>query len=444
MSDLTKMPPQAIDLEAELLCGVLISEGETLNQIGHRLQPEDFYSTHHQILYRVLKEMQTKKIPITLASLKEELEKGGDLEKVGGIDYLMELEEGFSAIKRINYHVNTIKEKASRRRMLESGHKLLKELEENGNGSVAQIIEELARQVTTGEDSSNVVSVTDAVSCLYEKLEKMHRDGKVAGIRTGFKDLDDFFWGFHPGKFYVLAGRPSMGKSALAWNFIRHVVVGQKIPTLVYPLEVDIEQCIINLVIQEGHLDSWRFQEARLREHDWVKLTQIANKLHGLNLYFSETSSLFEICTLTRSMKEQKDIGFVVVDYIGLISTDKAETRQLEVANISRTLKKLAKELNIPILAVSQLNRGVEHREDKRPVMSDLRESGAIEQDADVVMLMYREDYYDPDSPAKGTAEVIIGKNRSGPTGIVKLAFMKEYLRFEDLANKAHIAREVV
>lgn len=280
-----------------------------------------------------------------------------------------------------------------------------------------------------------VVSITDAMTDLYKRLE-MTQDGEIVCISTGFKDLDVFTHGFHPGEFYVLAGRPSMGKSALAWNLIRRVAIAQKIPTLVFSLEVGIEQCVINLLIQEGNLESWRFWEGKLRDQDWLKIKEIANKLRNLDLFFSEATRISEVCTYAKAMKQQKDIGFIVVDYIGLISADKSESRQLEMANISCTLKKLARELNVPVIAVSQLNRGVEFRDDKRPIMSDLRESGAIEQDADVIMLMYRDEYYDPNSPDKGIAEVIIGKNRTGPTGVVKLAFVKEFIRFEDLARE--------
>ncbi len=436
---LAETPPNCLELEVGLLSAILVTEGDTLNQVGHRLELKDFYSSRHQIIYQTLKEMWLAKRPIDLATAKYELESNADLEKAGGRDYLLEIENSCPSIHNAEYYADTIKSHASRRRAIESSYELLRGLED-GNGNTTEIIERIERQVNkanNGEHDTGVVKAIDVMSGLHRKLEELQENGKVPGISTGFKDLDDFFWGFHPGEFYVLAGRPSMGKSALAWNFVRRVAIDQKIPTLVCSLEVGLEQSVINLLIQDGNLDGWRFRGAKLRDHDWVKIYQVANKIHDLDLYFSENAELPEIGTHAKVTKQQKNIGFLVVDYIGLISTGKAESRQLEVANISRTLKKLARELNIPILAVSQLNRGVEYRETKRPLMSDLRESGAIEQDADVVMLMYRDDYYHPNSPDSGTAEVIVGKNRSGPTGVVKLAFIKEFLRFEDLAKEA-------
>ncbi|MHC4197308.1 MAG: replicative DNA helicase [Planctomycetota bacterium] len=437
MERLVNMPPNCREFEASLLSGILLSDGKTLNHIGHLLEPGDFYSTRHQIIYRTVKAMWLEKRPIDLVTVHHELEKHGNLEKAGGRDYLIEIEDSLPAIENAAYYASTIRSYASKRRAIESSYKLLKGLE-NGNGDPAQVIAEIERHVNQGDnlEHTGLVSAENAVSELYEKLKSV-QDGEMSGISTGFKDLNDFFWGFHPGEFYVLAGRPSMGKSALAWNFVRHIAMYQKIPTLVYSLEVGIEQCIINLLVQEGSLDGWRFRGARLREADWTRIGQAADKFCGLDLYFSESAKISEICTYTKVMKQQKDIGFLVVDYIGLISAGKAESRQLEVANISRTLKRLARELNIPVLAVSQLNRGVEYRETKRPFMSDLRESGAIEQDADVIMLMYRDEYYHPNSPDKGTAEVIVGKNRTGPTGVVKLAFIKEFLRFEDLVKES-------
>lgn len=434
--------PNCIDIEMGLLSGILLSEGEALKEIGHRLEPEDFYATRHQVIYHTLKEMWLAKQPIDLATLKHELENNGRLEKVGGRDFLLELEESIPAIHNASGYATIIRRHSAKRKAIKTSSKLLQGLQ-GKDGNIAQMLEELEKQVNEIEsgDTEGATRIVDALSMVYSRLQDI-RNGKQAGISTGYKDLDSFIYGFRPGGYYVLAGRPSMGKSALAWNFIRHVAINQSVPTLVFSLEVGIEECATNLLIQQGKLDGWKLRHARLKDDDWGKVAQTMDSLSEVALYFNEATDISGIYSQGKSITQQKDIGFIVVDYVGLIAS-KGGTREQEVALVSRTLKRMAVELNVPILAVSQLNRGVEARENKRPLMSDLRESGSIEQDADAVLLLYREDYYKVNSPKQGTVELIVGKHRNGPTGVVGLTFIKNHMRFESLAREGGSLGEV-
>ena len=432
-----KNPPHDLAVEKSLL-GAMLIDNSVIDIAAHKLKAGDFYSATHSLLYDLILGMHLEGEAVDLVTILNRLNTKGNLQKVGGRDYLMGLEESVPAVANAEYYAELIKDLAVRRSGIAVGHELANALQ-SGETPTKEILsaheEAVCNLAVFG--NTKIVTLRDTLQEVMATLEKAQH-GILAGIPTRYKDLDVLLGGLHPGRLYVLAGRPSVGKSCFAWNLITRIGIDQNIPTLAFTLEVSAAECTTNVLVQKSRVDGWRILKAQLRDYDWVNLTNASEAIAEAPIYLLDTAglSIGEVLSHSRHAKLKHNVGFIVVDYLQLMDTQGRESREQAIAAMSRELKKLARELEIPVLAVSQLNRGVEYRENKRPLMSDLRESGSIEQDADVVILMYRDDYYHPESLDKGIVELNIAKHRGGPTGLVKCLFIKDYLRFEDLAKE--------
>lgn len=428
-----KALPNSVEIEKSLL-GAMILDPSIADVVSF-LKAEDFYASKHIYLFQVIKQMRIEGGAVDLVTLRDGLLASGDLQKVGGVEYLMELEEAVPAVANAEHYARAIKEDSTRRQAIAESYRLCRELEDRGK-RVTDVLSEHEGRVCEllVTNAPKVLLLEDVLS---ETMQILEARNSLSGIPTGFIDIDEILGGFHTGEYYILAGRPSMGKTCLAWNFIEHVCLGQKIPTLVFSLEVGAVQCCRNILARVGQIEGWRMRKSCFRETDWVKLNQAADKLSEGKIFLSDSAnvSIEEIISITRSMKLRHGIGMVVVDYLGLVSAKEYESKEHETSLISNGLKRLARELDVPVLAVAQLNRRVELREDKRPIMSDLRDSGSIEQDADVVMLLYRDEYYNRNTKDKGVAELHVAKHRNGLTGVVNLAFIEDFVRFENLVK---------
>jgi replicative DNA helicase len=443
--DAKKLPPQSIEAEMSILGGILL-ENEAINRVLDLLVPEDFYRETHRKIMRAMIELNEHREPCDLITMTTILKKRGDLEEVGGGAYLATLVDFVPTAANIAYYSKIVKEKAILRTLISAATEIITQ------GYDARVeIEELLdmAQKTIFDISENKLKpayyqvsallkeTIKNIEALYEKKDH------VTGVPTGYFDLDEKTAGFQRGDLVIIAGRPSMGKTAFALNIAQYAAIHAEPNQAValFSLEMSKEQLVTRLLCSEARVDASRLRTGHLIETDWHKLTRGASALHEAKIFIDDTPaiSVLEMRAKSRRLKAEHNVGMIVVDYLQLMrGGSNPESRQQEISEISRSLKALAKELNVPVVALSQLNRGLESRTDKRPMMSDLRESGAIEQDADVIMFVYREEVYDKENPElKGKAEIIIGKQRNGPIGTVNLAFLGEYTRFESLSIRS-------
>ena len=437
------------DPEAERgVLGSLLLDPEAVSRVVQILQPNDFYAKVHQHIYTAMLDLFDQDRPVDPVLLKAELDRQGVLDKIGGIEYLLSLAEVVPSAASSDYYANLVKEKAIMRAIIASGEDMIRRARSAGSG-YREILDEVERDVMalgegliSGEAKRMDVLLADA----FDRLEAMQeRQGRITGLSTGFDELDEKINGLQSSQLIVVAGRPSMGKTTFSLNVAEHVGVEQKVPVLVFSLEMSSESLVENMLCSRAQVNAHRLKRGMLGPNAWTRLGEVAGDLGDAPIYIDSSPGMnaLEIRAKARRLKAQQGLGLVVIDYLQLLelggsSRSRPENRQQEISSISRGLKSLARELDIPIIAISQLNRSVEQRqkEDFRPRMSDLRESGAIEQDADVIMFLYRDEYYHRDrEESKGLAEVIVAKQRSGPTGTVDLNFTGEYMRFRNLAK---------
>ncbi|MFQ5861568.1 MAG: replicative DNA helicase [Candidatus Brocadiales bacterium] len=435
---LERMPPQSLDAEVSLL-GAMLLDNAVIDTALQYLSKDSFYKTAHQEVFRVIVELYDKNQAVDLVLLKDELERRGCLEKVGGRDYLLELEEAVPAVANAEYYARLIRDNAIRRGLVEAAVKIQKDTYENREDldSLLDKSEKLIFDVAERKYASTTVHIHDLLDQIWPRLENISdRKNRLTGLDTGFYDLNDLTCGLQPSQLIVVAGRPSMGKSSFVMNIVQHVGTLEKLPVVLFSLEMSAQQIAQNMLCAYARLNTHKVRKGGIPPEEWPKLTVAADILSPAKIFIDDAPglSIMALRAKARRLKAQNDIKLVVVDYLQLMDSPGAENRQQEISMISRGLKSLAMELDVPVIAVSQLNRAVEMREDRRPRMSDLRESGSIEQDADLVLLLHREGYYDPNKNPKD-AEVIIAKQRNGPTGNVKLVFLNEYMRFESPAN---------
>lgn len=447
MSDvgMRKLPPQSIEAEMSILGGILL-ENEAINRVLDLLVPEDFYRESHRKILRAMIELNDLREPCDLITLTMMLKKRGELDEVGGGAYLATLVDYVPTAANIAYYSKIVKERAITRNLITAATDIVTDaydeqagLEELLDKAQKTIFEISENQIRTPYFPVNAIlkDTIKYIGDLYEKKEQ------VTGVPTGFIDLDQKTAGFQRGDLIIIAGRPSMGKTAFALNIAQyasiHAVPQQ--PVVIFSLEMSKEQLVTRLLCSEARVDAGRLRTGHLQDGDWDKIMRGADKLFESKIFIDDTPaiSVMEMRAKARRLKMEHGIGMVVVDYLQLMrGTGTPESRQQEISEISRSLKALAKELSVPVVALSQLNRGLESRTDKRPIMSDLRESGAIEQDADVIMFVYRDEVYNKDNPdVKGKAEIIIGKQRNGPIGTVELTFLGEFTRFENYAVRS-------
>ncbi len=435
-----KLPPQNLESEQSVLGAILI-ENESLPKSLEIINEEDFYKGTHKKIFSVMKELFEKNEPIDLMTLTDKLRKRNELEDIGGIDYLSSLEETIPTATNVIHHCKIVKEKAILRSLISVSNEIRgKSYEDNEDvDSILDNAEKLIFEISEKKIRPAFVSIDKILKRSFEYIEKLYdRKEMVTGVPTGLSELDNLTTGLQPSDLVIIAGRPSMGKTALALNIARNAAVDSHIPVAIFSLEMSSEQIGIRMLCSEAMKNSRKLRTGYLSKTDWPDLTTAAGRLAESPIFIDDTAALssLDIRARARRLKAEHRIGLVIVDYLQLMKgRSRAESRQLEISEITQSLKALAKELNIPVIALSQLSRAVEQRTHKKPQLSDLRESGAIEQDSDLVLFLYREEAYEEDTENKGIAEIIIGKQRNGPTGTIKLAFLKEYAKFENLSS---------
>ena len=447
-SGLIKLPPHSIDAEQSVLGGLLL-ENSAWDRIGDLIAEGDFYRHDHRLIYRHIAAMIGRSLPADVVTVAECLRQAGLLEQTGGLAYLAALAQNTPTTANIRRYAEIVRERSIMRRLVEVGSEIADSAFNPQGRDASQLLDAAeARVFQIAESSKNgKQSFRDMGQLVAEVVERIdhlyNRDNPddVTGVTTGFADLDRMTSGLQPGDLIIVAGRPSMGKTAFSVNIAENVALSTGTAVAIFSMEMGGAQLVMRMVGSVGRLDQHKIKTGRLQDDDWQKLTYAVGRLADAPIHIDESPGLtaLEVRARARRLARQYNdkLGLIVIDYLQLMSGSsnaKDANRATELGEISRSLKSLAKELKVPIIALSQLSRTVEHRPDKRPMMSDLRESGAIEQDADLILFMYRDEYYHPDSPDKGLAEVIIGKHRNGPTGRVRLAFLGHYSRFENAA----------
>jgi replicative DNA helicase len=440
-----RTPPHSVEAEQSVLGGLLL-DNPAWDRIADLLGADDFYRHDHRLIFQAIGRLLEADKPADVVTVFEALQSSGRIEEAGGLVYLSSLAQNTPSAANIRRYAEIVRDRAVLRRLVTAGDEIATSALNPQGRDTRAILDEaeslvfrIAEQGARGRQGFVEMDrlLTQVVERIQELFERAN-PSDVTGVPTGFADLDSKTAGLQPGDLIIVAGRPSMGKTSLALNFGEHVALDQGLPVAVFSMEMGASQLALRLLSSVGRIDQQRLRTGRLQDGDWPRLTEAIRKMHDAPLYIDETPALTAIDLRARARRLARTcgkLGLVIVDYLQLMSASSVgENRATEISEISRSLKALAKELAVPVVALSQLNRTVEQRTDKRPVMSDLRESGAIEQDADVILFIYRDEVYNPESPDKGVAEVIIGKQRNGPIGRVNLRFGGEYTRFDNLA----------
>ena len=418
-------------------------EDRTILNIVEILKPEDFYKEAHGVIYSAMLDLFERNEPHDLVTIHNYLKSKGLLEKAGGVSYLAELTDTLPLGPNIAHYAKIVRDKAILRRLIEKSAEVLNRCFEEA-GDVDEILETAETgifEVTQTKIQQDFSPISSVINASIKKIEQLYNKKElITGIPTGFIELDKMTAGFQPSDLIIIAGRPSMGKTSLALNIAQHVAVRHGIPVAIFSLEMASEQLALRMLSSEARVDAHKLRTGFLPDNDWPKLVAAADTLSSAPIFIDETPAITvtEMRAKARRLKMEKGLELVLVDYLQLMrSRSNAERREQEISEISRSLKAMAKELQVPVVALSQLNRNVEARPNKRPQMADLRESGAIEQDADLIAFIYRDEVYNrsEDNPNKGIAEIIVAKQRNGPTGTVKLAFVSRYSSFEPLSR---------
>lgn len=437
-----RTPPHNIEAEQAVI-GAIFLEPEAFSTASELLLPGDFYRASHQRIFETMLKLSDRGEPIDLVTVTTDLSNSKQLEEAGGVSYLAQLAESVPTAANIEYYAKIVEEKAVLRRLIRTATDIVTttftredEVEDVLNEAEKSILE-----VSGRKNTGSFKEIKDVLIEVYDKIELLHRsNADVTGIPTGYRDLDKMTSGFQRNDLIIIAARPSVGKTAFALNIAQNVAVNTDENVAIFSLEMGADQLVQRILCAEGNIDATRLRSGKLESEDWTKLTMAMGSLSNAGIYIDDTPGIrvSEIRSKCRRLKQEHGLGMILIDYLQLIqgSGKPGENRQQEVSEISRSLKGLARELNVPLIALSQLSRGVEQRQDKRPMMSDLRESGSIEQDADIVGFLYRDDYYDKESEKQNIIEIILAKQRNGPVGTVELAFVKEYNKFVDLDHR--------
>lgn len=438
-----KLPPQALEAEQSLLGGLLL-DNRRWDEVSDEVGTSDFYSRNHRLIFDAVRALQGKNDPADVITVSEWLEQNGSLEEAGGLVYIGNLASNTPSTVNILNYARIVRERSILRSLIGAANEIAQTAYTPGGKSPREVLDHAEKLVFDisehdGRKRREFIAIQELLTRSVDRIEELYESKEtVTGMPTGFADLDDMTAGLQRGDLVVVAGRPSMGKTAFAMNVAEYVALEKKRTVAVFSMEMPGEQLAMRLLSSIGRINSNKVRTGRLGDDDWPRLTSAMGLLDQAPIFVDDTAGLNPLDLSSRARRlsrEHNDLGLVVIDYLQLMqSAESNENRATEISNITRALKMLAKELNVPVMVLSQLNRSLEQRPNKRPIMSDLRESGAIEQDADVIFFVYRDEVYNEESEQKGRAEIIIGKQRNGPIGMVPLTFRGEYTRFENFA----------
>ena len=442
--DMLRLPPQHVEAEQAVLGAMLIS-ADAVSEAAEILDPEDFYRTAHKVIFEAMRRLYEEGQPVDVVTTTAALQaKESVLESAGGVEYLAELAGAMPTALHIEQYASIVKEKALMRRIISTATQIATQ-GYDGEMTASEVLAEAERKIlelSQYKKTRDFTHISEVLETTFDRIEQLYAsEGQLTGVPTGFSELDKMTSGFQKSDLIIVAARPSVGKTAFSLNIAQNVAVRAGVPAAIFSLEMSKDQLVQRMLCAEAYIDGHKLRNGTLDDDDWPKLSMGVSTLGNAPIYIDDTPGITvpEMRSKLRRLKIEHGLGFVVIDYLQLIHgrRNSGENRQQEISEISRSLKQLARELEVPIVALAQLSRSVEQRQDKRPMMSDIRESGSIEQDADIVAFLYRDDYYDAESEKKNIIEIIIAKQRNGPVGKVELVFLKNYNKFVNL-EKVH------
>jgi len=439
-----KVPPHSLQAEQSVLGGLMLDQ-DAWDRIADRINEEDFYRKEHRLIFRAIRNLTEDNSPSDVVTVSERLEQRGQLKEAGGMTYLTSLAEETPSAANIIAYADIVRERAILRQLAHAGTEIVDSAFHPEGREVDELLEIAEQKVFRISDQrqrndAGFRAIKGILAKAVDKIQELYeKGGSVTGVSTGFIDLDQMTAGLQPADLIIVAGRPSMGKTTFAMNIAENVAIKEQLPVAVFSMEMPGDHLAMRMMSSLGRIDQHRLRIGQLEDEEWPRMTSAINILAGTKLFIDDTPALTPTDLKARArrlVRENGQLGLIVIDYLQLMQCPGAgENRTAEISEISRSLKGLAKELNVPVIALSQLNRNLEQRPNKRPVMSDLRESGSLEQDADVIIFIYRDEVYNEDSADKGTAEIIIGKQRNGPIGTIRLTFLGQYTRFENFTQ---------
>ncbi len=441
-----KVPPQSVEAEQSVIGGLML-DNQRWDQIADKVTPDDFYRKEHRLIFRAIASLCDENQPADVVTVSEWLEKNAELENAGGLAYLGALANNTPSAANVVAYAAIVRERALMRNLIRVANNVANSAYNPEGRSAGELLDTAEKNIMDISEQGagrrgSFQPIKTLLTGAVDRIDKLFRsDSPITGVSSGFADLDAMTSGLQPGDLVIVAGRPSMGKTSFAMNIAETAAVSQKLPVAIFSMEMPGEQLAMRMMSSLGRINAHKVRTGKLEDDDWPRLTHAIGLLADAPMFIDDTPAMtpLELRARARRLKREHGLGMIVVDYLQLMQSPEAnENRATEISNITRSLKGLAKELNVPVVALSQLNRSLEQRPNKRPVMSDLRESGAIEQDADVIFFIYRDEVYNEDSQDKGTAEIIIGKQRNGPIGKIRLTFLGEYTRFENYAHSGY------
>lgn len=440
-----RVPPQNVEAERSIL-GAILLDKDAIIKVADIITYEDFYDSRHGIVYEAMANLFEKRMPIDIVTLSEILESAGKIKQVGGSGYLAEIVNNTPSAANIAYYAQIVRDKAILRRLISAGANIT-ELGYEEDGEISEVLDSAEQSLFSISQKSmknKFIAIKEVLTDAFDRIDKIHKDkdkGAIRGVPSGFKGLDNLTAGFQKSDLIILAARPSMGKTSFALNLAENASIDEKLPVAIFSLEMSKDQLVDRLLSSQAGVDSWKLRTGNLSDDDFPKIGYAMGVLSEAPLFIDDSAggNIMEIRAKSRRLQMEHGLGLIIVDYLQLMSGHNRSSegnRVQEISEISRGLKGLARELDVPIIALSQLSRAVEHRDDKRPQLSDLRESGSIEQDADIVMFLYRDEYYHPETDRKGITEILIRKHRNGPTGNLELFFNPAQMRFSDIEQR--------
>lgn len=440
MTDSLKLPPYSIEAEQSVLGGLML-DNNAWDRIADRVQEGDFYRADHRSIFRVVANLIRQNQPADVLTVMEALRTINELETAGGEIYLFELAKNTPSTANISAYADIVRERSVLRQLIASANEIADSAYNSNGRSITELLDHAERKVfqiaSQGSQKAGPVAINSLLNKAVERIDTLSRSGQtITGVPSGFNDFDEMTSGLQKSDLIIIAGRPSMGKTSFSMNIAEAVAIKSQKPVLVFSMEMPGESLATRMLSSLGRIDQHRIRTGRLEDEDWPRISSAVSMLSEAPMFIDDTPALSPSELRSRArrlMREQGQLGLILIDYLQLMQVPGIkENRTAEISEISRSLKSLARELNVPVIALSQLNRSLEQRADRRPVMSDLRESGSIEQDADLIVFIYRDEVYNEDSPEKGIAEIIIAKHRNGPIGKVKLTFLGKYTKFEN------------